>query len=562
MRYLFAIVLATATLATAQIPNPYEIFDKDAVHEIRITFPNEDWYEVLTANYSGVRAENPYFPASIEWGSNKFETIGVRFKGNSSYSAANTKKKPFRLKLNEFVKGQKIDGIGSFSLSNGWNDPSFVREKLYYELAASLGLKAPRSNFAALYINGEYWGLYILTEVINSDFLKNYLGKGEDEGNLYKANVGASFGYLGEDKNAYTSTWEKQSNEEIDDWTDLIALTKLIGETPATELKDKLESVMDIDSVLTALALDNATVNLDSYVGMGQNFNIYLRPSDKKWLWIPWDPSLAFGALSQGQTIQSMQQLALEYVTTGGFGGGGGPGGGGPAGPGGATQAGRPLATKLWAIPEYKERYRQIYQRLVDNVFVPDTILARMNELRDMIRPWIEKDTQKLVTTAQFEGAMTTDSTMSGGPGGGGPGGPGGAGGGRGGGIPGLNEFVTQRAAFLKSQFEASPATQFVLQADASPITLTQTAGGTAPTQSVSLAINGTATSANYTLYATTDSGGSWLTLSPAGGTIPGSFKVSVGSKLDPGTYSATIKIYSPGATNSAILIPVSLTVN
>ena len=53
---------------------------------------------------------------------------------------------------------------------------------------------------------------------------------------------------------------------------------------------------MDIDSVLTALALDNATVNLDSYVGLNQNFNIYRRPSDKRWVWIVWDPSLAFGA--------------------------------------------------------------------------------------------------------------------------------------------------------------------------------------------------------------------------------------------------------------------------
>ena len=32
---------------------------------------------------------------------------------------------------------------------------------------------------------------------------------------------------------------------------------------------------MDIDSVLTALALDNATVNLDGCMSMGQNFYIY-----------------------------------------------------------------------------------------------------------------------------------------------------------------------------------------------------------------------------------------------------------------------------------------------
>ena len=149
-----ALGIFTAALACAQIPLPYPIYDQDAVHEIKLTFANADWFEVLTANYDGVRADNPYFPAKLEWGQYSFDQVGVRFKGNSTYSASTGKKKPFRLKLNEFVKGQKIEGIGSFSLSNAWSDPSFVREKLYYEMAATLGIKAPRSNFAALTING------------------------------------------------------------------------------------------------------------------------------------------------------------------------------------------------------------------------------------------------------------------------------------------------------------------------------------------------------------------------------------------------------------------------
>jgi hypothetical protein len=33
---------------------------------------------------------------------------------------------------------------------------------------------AARANFAALYINDEYRGLYILGEIVNGDFLKNH----------------------------------------------------------------------------------------------------------------------------------------------------------------------------------------------------------------------------------------------------------------------------------------------------------------------------------------------------------------------------------------------------
>jgi hypothetical protein len=121
----------------------------------------------------------------------------------------------------------------------------------------------------------------------------------------------------------------------------------------------------------------------------------------------PLDPSLAFGALGQG----SSADLPLEWVqgseTTGGVfpgGGAGGPGGG--LGGGGLGAGGRPVATKLWEVPQYKQRYREIYRRLVDQLLVPAQVIARMDSLRDMIRPWVERDTQKLVTMAQFETAV------------------------------------------------------------------------------------------------------------------------------------------------------------
>ncbi len=118
------------------------VFDQDAVHTIRLTFKQAGWWDRLTANYTNYPDNTPYIEASIAWGSTTFDTVGDCFKGNSSYNGATTKKKPFRIKLNQFVKGQKVDGMSSFGLSNAWNDLSFVREKPYYETAAAIGLAA------------------------------------------------------------------------------------------------------------------------------------------------------------------------------------------------------------------------------------------------------------------------------------------------------------------------------------------------------------------------------------------------------------------------------------
>ncbi|MBV6430442.1 MAG: hypothetical protein IANPNBLG_00554 [Bryobacteraceae bacterium] len=518
----------------AQTPPPHPFWSNDAVQEIRLTFAQADWYEQLTANYQGTEEESIYLTASFQWGSVKFDSIGVRFKGNSSYRV-NSRKKPFRLKLNEFVKGQKIGGIAAYNLSNGFNDPSMVREAIYYEMAAQLGLKAPRTSFAALYINDEYWGLYVLGEVVNSDFLKNYYGKGEDEGNLYKGNIGATFAYLGTDIASYKSVWEKQTNEEADDWTDLIALCRTLNETPASQLESVMDELMDIDSFLTAMALDNATVNLDNYIGMSQNFNIYKRPSDGKWVWIVWDPSLAFGAFSQ--RTSNPAEYPLQFSISAG--GGGGQGG-----------TARPLFTRLIAVPSIQTRYLQIYKQLVEQVFNPTKIVARMIALRDLIRPYVVSDTQKLMTLAQFDSAMTSVSA-------GGTGGPGGGGGS----APGLQTFVDARVAWLTGQL-ATAATAGLLISDTSGLQFTANAGTNPSAQTVTLNYTGVGTGPSYSVRSATANGGTWLAPLPTGGPLPGSFQVSVSaSGLAVGSYTGSVSVFLAGAGNSPIVIPVMLTV-
>lgn len=559
--------LVWTTLLPAQVAPPAsEVFDPDTVHEIRLTFQQPDWYEQLTEIYDKYPDNTPYIEASIEWGSNKFDKIGVRFKGNSSYRGATTKKKPFRIKLNEFVKGQKIDGMASFGLSNGWNDPSMVREKAYYELAAGIGLAAPRSSFAALYVNGEYWGLYVLGEIVNGDFLKTHFAKGDDGGNLYKASdPGANLAYLGEDPTSYQRTFSKESNEDANDWTDLIELARIFEQTPSAELPARIKDLVDVDSFLTALALDNLTVNLDSYVGMAQNYYLYRRPSDKKWVWIVWDPSLAFGALAQGVTQQQMRDLSLEWVQAANAGPGGGalpPGGGFPPGGGGGGavpgfgQAGRPIATKLWGSEEYKKRYREIYARLLHEVFVPANITERMTALRDMIRPYVEQDTQKLTTMAQFEAAMRADNTAVA------PGVPvvPGAPGGQVliglGGAPALEPFVEARILSVKAQLAGLPSP--VVTANPTSIEAALLVNASSSTQNIALTLPQGVTDITYSASTTQP----WMTLSGATGGFPGRLGVTLNATgLQAGSRSGMITITAPGTTSNPVSVPVTLAV-
>ena len=101
------------------------------------------------------------------------DSVGVKYKGNSTYNANNAKN-PINIALDYVQANQDYQGFRTIKLSNGQKDPSFVREVLSYEIARKY-MKAPQSNYAEVHINGVYHGLYVNTESINSDFQNDYL---------------------------------------------------------------------------------------------------------------------------------------------------------------------------------------------------------------------------------------------------------------------------------------------------------------------------------------------------------------------------------------------------
>jgi hypothetical protein len=92
-------------------------------------------------------------------------------------------------------------------------------------------------------------------------------------------------------------------------------------------------------------------------------------------------------------------------------------------------------------------------------------------------------------------------------------------------------------------------------------LTFTQAAGGSVPAaQTVTL--SGTPGPVNFTVAATTASGGTWLTATPASGVTPGTLQVSASAgTLAIGQYTGTVVITAPGASGSPISIPVTLNV-
>lgn len=277
-----------------------DLYDLEHLVEVRLKFAEPNWHTLLDSLKE--RGKDERLIAEVTVDGKSYPDSGVRYKGNSSYfNVRNTggRKLPFNIKVDYVNKKTRLPGgFVTLKLSNVFRDPSFMREVLSYEIARKY-MPAPHANYAKVYINDEYLGLYNLSESVDDDFLKEYYG--DDNGAFFKCDpdwhesapnsckIGnnASLEYLGADSVCYYSLYEMKSKKG---WGELLELTEAINRHP-----ERLEQMMNINEVLWMLAFDNVLVNLDSYLGrLCHNYYLY---RDKADIWHPivWDMNLSFG---------------------------------------------------------------------------------------------------------------------------------------------------------------------------------------------------------------------------------------------------------------------------
>lgn len=395
------------------VPVDHPLFEENQVQEIRLYFEQENFWDTLTENYE----DEIYLEASFAWEEYSFDAVGVRFKGGSSYDSNNTMKKSFKIDLNEFTDNQNIDGLYKLNLNCNFNDPSFVRERASYEIAIAAGLPCPRTTFAALYINDTYWGLYTLTEQYDKHFIEERFGESED-GNLWKGDDYGTLEFVGWDQYYYYDCYELKTNETANDWSSLIELTYLLSNTPVEQLPDTLSEVIDVNTALALLAVDNLTVNLDSYSGRGVNYYLYCADRDERFVIGQWDTNESWGCFNWwGYSITGLQQLDPYWTNI-------------------STGEERPLADALWSVEEYRDIYEGHIKKLMATTADPDVLIPRMEEMRDLIRDWVylEESPMRLFSSSQFESAMNSNVSI----------GPGRF-------APALGTFIENRHAYLTS---------------------------------------------------------------------------------------------------------------
>jgi len=380
----YSILLSIALLLTSPLMAQNagdNFFYSDQVHEIHLTFNQSNFLDSLHfyKQQGDSIGDYHYMLAGAEIDGNNTISIGARFKGNSSYNAPN-EKKSFKLDFNEFVSGQQYDGLKKLNLNNAVNDPSFLREKLLLDYLDKHNIQGPRCTFSNVYVNGSYFGLYSTVEQVNKTFLEDHFGnKG---GNLFKGDPQGKLTWKGTDPALYYGEYELKTNEDINDWSDLIYLIDQVNNTSAADFKDALNSVFNTSPYLKSWAVNMLFVSLDSYIGSAHNYYIYHNSFTDQFDWITWDANGSFGLFNVAMTEEALKDLSVLYVK---------------------NPLSSPLNANILANTDLKNEYLNNVALFLADDFNPGYFYPQIDSLADKIRAHVYADTMKTFSNQQFE---------------------------------------------------------------------------------------------------------------------------------------------------------------
>lgn len=413
------ILVFVAFLFSFVQPNLAQTFyNLDSIQTIEIHFDQANWDYLLDTAKQGT--EETYLVAAwVKINGEQFDSLGVKYKGNSSYNPNNAKN-PMHIELDHIINGQNYQGFTDVKLGNGFSDPSFVREPLAYFFLRNY-MDEPRANFARVFINGTYFGVYTSAESINKDWVRDH--NYADGHALVKCNpkfvggpgggTGSNLAYLGADSASYKNNYELKSDYG---WAELIHLCDTLNNKPAA-----LDEILDVDKMIWMLAFNNITVNLDSYTGaFRQNYYLF-RDQNARFASIVWDLNMCFGSFGNigggspgGANLTTLQQLALDVHS---------------------TDSGWPLIKQVYANPTWRRMYIAHARTFLQEAIVSGEYVAKAQELMATIADAVAADTKKFFTTTQFQNSLDQSAT----PGGGGLN------------APGIRQLMNGRAIWLQN---------------------------------------------------------------------------------------------------------------
>lgn len=396
--------------------------------------------------------------------------MAIRGKGNTSLTQVEqygNSRYSFKVEFDHYDNALSYYGLDKLSLNNLIQDNTMLKDYLCYQLMGSFGVDAPLCCFVYITVNDEDWGLYLAVEGVEESFLQRNYGSGYGE--LYKPDSQSMGGGRGNGGAFSLGDWQQEAAGETgggaltaagsqdtiptapegmeggfpgqegfspgtegempeggapelpedpegggfsmgsDDTallytddayssyqnifdnakTDVTDSDKdrLIASLKQLNAQENLEEVVDVEEVIRYFVVHNFVCNFDSYTG-SMIHNYYLYEEDGQLSTIPWDYNLAFGGFLGSSDATALVNYPIDTPVSGG------------------TVDSRPMLAWIFSSEEYTQLYHQYFSQFLAEWFDSGSFSQTLQQVVDLITPYVEKDPTKFCTTEEFQAGV------------------------------------------------------------------------------------------------------------------------------------------------------------
>ena len=386
-----------------------DIFAINMVATITLDFSIEEWNKLLLnydLNPKNEKKVVSRFTYTTNGRTTVLDSIGLKLKGNTSrrrpegntgelHNSFNPDWHHFHMSL-DFSKNreaQRFKGLNKVNLKWFKDDPMYAREIYSYDLFQRFGCwTAPRASYCKVNIRvgGEapaYYGVYVLLESVDEDYIVKrsahwgsaigWLWKGGYADN-YNANFVQTISMGVEDVSTNPALSQYFAYDLKTRKSELAAgkvrLTQFITDLntkTGTDFQNWIAQQMDIELFLKTYAANVVLGMWDDYWSNANNFYFYFAGNGKAYF-IPYDYDNTLG------TSQLMDNSGTQNPLAWG------------------PMNGRPLVTKILAIPAYQTLYKNYIKELVNannDYFTATKSIARIQGWHARIAGAVSNDT-------------------------------------------------------------------------------------------------------------------------------------------------------------------------
>ena len=374
---------------------------------------------------SAMGVEFDYVKGDLEFADRKFTNVAVRYKGNGTWMMSQGSiKRSMKVDLNEFVKGQKIAGISKLNFHNAVTDASWMNEVLSHALFREMGVAAPRTAYARVYVtvpgkyDKKYLGLYSLVENIDDNFTDERFGT--SKGAIFKPVTPELFADLGDDWSKYKQTYEPKNDPSSAQTQRIIEFAKLVSHAKDEEFQSKVGEYLDLEQFAKFMAGTVWLSTLDSILAIGQNYYLYLDPKTRKFQFFPWDLDHSFGQFFLIGDQAQRNTLSIEKPWRGE----------------------NRFLERVFKNGDFQKTYRARLREINETIGRPERITPLVDQLAAAIRPAVKEESGDRL--ARFDKAVAGESYEPMGFGGGPPG--------MSMGVQPIKKFAVERSKSVESQ--------------------------------------------------------------------------------------------------------------